>query len=45
MTRRALAEDVGEVLVTEQQIEAAVGSLAQQLTADYADKSPLLVAY
>lgn len=43
MSRRALAEDVGEVLVTEQQIEAAVGSLAQQLTADYADKSPLLV--
>lgn len=43
MGRRSLAEDVTDVLVTEEQIQAALDDLAGQLTDDYADKSPLLV--
>jgi len=36
-------EDVTEVLVTEQEIEAALDALASKLTRDYADKHPLLI--
>jgi len=43
MTRRSPREDVAEVLVTEEQLRAALADLAAQLTRDYADRNPLLV--
>jgi hypoxanthine phosphoribosyltransferase len=43
MSRRCLRDDIAEVLVSEEQIEAALEDLARRVTADYADKRPLLV--
>jgi hypoxanthine phosphoribosyltransferase len=39
----AIVSDVKEVLISEEQIQARVDELAQQLTQDYQDKSPVLV--
>jgi hypoxanthine phosphoribosyltransferase len=39
----ALLEDIGEVLITEQALQARISELGAQISADYADKNPLLV--
>ena len=39
----AMTSDIKEVLITEEQIQTKVKELAQQLTRDYKDKSPVLV--
>jgi len=36
-------QDVAQVLATEQELDAAVSRLAEQITADYRDRRPLLV--
>ena len=43
MTGRAPADQVGEILVTEEQIRSRVKELGAQITADYAGKNPLFV--
>ena len=44
VTGRAPADEVGEILVTSEQIRARVAELGAQITKDYAGKRPLLVA-
>jgi hypoxanthine phosphoribosyltransferase len=39
----ALLDDIEEVLVTEQQIRDRIAELGAQISADYADKDPLLI--
>ena len=36
-------DDIAEILITEQEIQARVAELGRQISADYADKDPLLV--
>jgi hypoxanthine phosphoribosyltransferase len=38
-----LLEDIGEIIITEQEIQARVAELGAQVSADYADQDPLLV--
>ena len=39
----AFMADIAEVLITEEEIQARIAELGAQISADYADKSPLLV--
>lgn len=38
------AEDVGEIMVSEREIAARIGELGARITADYAGRTPLLIA-
>jgi hypoxanthine phosphoribosyltransferase len=38
-----LAEDIAEVLITEQELQSRIAELGAQISADYADKDPVLV--
>ncbi|MBQ9059453.1 MAG: hypoxanthine phosphoribosyltransferase [Atopobiaceae bacterium] len=44
MTRSTDHPDVGKVLLSEQDIEEILSRMGSQISADYADKNPLLVA-
>src|SRR5205823_2591856 len=43
MTTSMYEGEIDEVLVTEQQIRDRIGELAKEISADYADREPLLV--
>ena len=42
--RNAMDDDVEEVLLTHEQIQARVAELGAQLAADYAEREPVLVS-
>jgi len=39
----AMMEDIAQVLITEQELQARIAELGAQISADYADKDPILV--
>jgi hypoxanthine phosphoribosyltransferase len=39
----AMMDDIAEVLITQEQLQARVAELGAQISADYADKDPLLI--
>ena len=43
MTWRATAPELGTVLISHEQVQTRVAELGQEITRDYADRSPLLV--
>ena len=43
MNWRATAPELGTVLISHEQVQARVAELGQEITRDYADRSPLLV--
>jgi len=43
MSARSLTEDVAETLVSEEQLQAVVARLAEEITCEYRDKRPLIV--
>ena len=43
MTWRATAPELGTVLISHEQVQKRVAELGQEITRDYADRSPLLV--